>query len=431
MDHDRNSKWIIVPFIVSTSFFSNFQTSGGDTPMIIKNQVKEKNCPKYDQKKVEKSFDLNQILDPTLTHAIIAILSDHFHQKIHITSLVQLSEAQRRNRIIRVGIGSPEGSIPTSLIFKQTLKEGTIENDEDSLRRFSRDWAGLEFLGHLKFEFVPQFYGGSLKHRFVLLEDLGEQHVSLVDSLTSSNSQEAEAALFRYVKCLGQFHAASYEKTHIYSKILHKLNPASEPWETDLKRYLEKTLPKFESLFTTLGISESRCLWEELKGVFKANIEPGSFTTLTHGDICPDNVFDNPQKNEMHLIDFEHAAVRSALLDATYLRMSMPTCWCARAIPPKLVQSLEVAYREELMKKIPAAKDDKAYDTAYVNACAFWMLKGIVNIKNILDKEDVCGSGPTPKNSLWKLKRTFCDRALFLGYKYLLRFRENTINCPL
>lgn len=58
-------------------------------------------------------------------------------------------------------------------------------------------------------------------------------------------------------------------------------------------------------------------------------LSPGSFTILTHGDICPDNVFDHEECKDLQLIDFEWVFVRNALLDDTYLRMSMPICWCA------------------------------------------------------------------------------------------------------
>jgi hypothetical protein len=45
------------------------------------------------------------------------------------------------------------------------------------------------------------------------------------------------------------------------------------------------------------------------------------------------------------------------LLDGTYLRMSMPTGWCAKAIPIDVIESLEIIYREELKRTIPAAND--------------------------------------------------------------------------
>lgn len=366
-------------------------------------QTLSKNYGQIPKEEIKTSDELHPGLDAILRGEISTILTDYFKQGIHIKSYTVLSEAKRRNRIIRAHIEGSSKSTPKHIIFKQTLKEDQTESDQDSLRRFSRDWAGLEFLSNINFQFSPHFYGGSLKHRFVLLEDLGELHVSLVDSLTSDKLQDAKAALHRLVKSMGQFHAAGYEKTQEYFKILHQLNPNLDTWQNDLDRSLEKSVPQLQSLLKKLNISASEELWKDIKSVLKSNIGPGPFTTLIHGDICPDNVFDNPLNGEMHFIDFEHASVRSALLDGTYLRMGMPTCWCAKAIPNNLILELENIYREELKKKIPATHDDKVYHTAYVNACAFWMLnKGILLIEDVLDEERVGGSGPTPPNSLWK-----------------------------
>ncbi len=97
----------------------------------------------------------------------------------------------------------------TAMVKEKKSHEQTLKNPEDRIFRvrailppphkkvlqairffrFARDWAGLEFLSSLEGEhpITPQFYGGSINHRFILIEDLGENHVSLVDSLTGSN----------------------------------------------------------------------------------------------------------------------------------------------------------------------------------------------------------------------------------------------------
>ena len=82
----------------------------------------------------------------------------------------------------------------------------------------------------------------------------------------------------------------------------------------------------------------------------------------------------------------------------------MPTCWCVKAIPEDLINSLEATYRAELIKGIPAAKDDEAYHTAYTNACAFWMLNVLGEIEKVMDEDRVYYSGPVPEKSLWKPK---------------------------
>jgi hypothetical protein len=125
---------------------------------------------------------------------------------------------------------------------------------------------------------------------------------------------------------------------------------------------------------------------------------------LTHGDICPDNVFDHIAQ-DLQLIDFEWAFVRNALLDGTYLRMSMPTCWCAKSIPNDIIEPLEHIYREELKRTIPAAADDLAYTSAYSKACGFWVLQQTLpHLDGILLQDRIGPSGPVPEGPLWKVE---------------------------
>lgn len=104
--------------------------------------------------------------------------------------------------------------------------EATDDDDKDAYARFARDWAGLEFLSGIKqwHHNVPKFYGGNKEHRFILLEDLGLEHISLVDSLTLPNRAETIAALTRFMMALGNVHAASFGQVSEYETILHNIN---------------------------------------------------------------------------------------------------------------------------------------------------------------------------------------------------------------
>ena len=351
----------------------------------------------------EQSF--GQSAHSEIVKDAIDILEKRFNATIQMQSVVQLSEPQRRNLLLRIYLQSPHTQVPRSVILKQTLSQDSSKQEDDQIvGRFARDWAGLEFLSSLEVEhpITPQFYGGSTHHRFILIEDLGENHVSLVDSLTGGNKDVAKEALSRFVKCLGQLHANGYGKTETYFKILKKIRPQAESQEEKYHITLDKTFPRLESLLDQLHVTLSEGTQSEIAEVFKANFTPGPFTTLIHGDICPDNLFDNRETNELRLIDFEWGFVKSALLDGTYLRMSFPTCWCAKRIPNELLPSLEEAYRQELIKTIPAAANDAEYNDAYVQACAFWMLKSVLFIEDVLEHEENRPSGDIPPESLWK-----------------------------
>ncbi|MDA0782463.1 MAG: phosphotransferase [Proteobacteria bacterium] len=340
-------------------------------------------------------------LDPNIKQEVLGILAKSFSHDIQIKSVIRLSKPERRNLILRIILQSPSGKTPQSLIFKQSFHEKDSDDEKELLGRFARDWAGLEFLSGLNIEpsIAPQFYGGSEKHRFILLEDLGDVHFSLVDSLTGKDRKAAIAALTRYMQRMGQYHASAYGKTDEYNKILQKLNPGAKVWKDDFD-----DLPKANTMLEKLGIKSTSELDEEIFRVFNTMKKSMDFTTYIHGDICPDNVFDDPKNDIMHVIDFEWGYVGNALLDATYLRMSMPTCWCVKALPKDVIEPLEIIYLQELAKNIPAALDDNLYNESYVCACAYWVvILFAYGIDGVLDKElDILNTEFKDPHPNWK-----------------------------
>jgi hypothetical protein len=346
-----------------------------------------------------------QAINPNVLQEAQHLLQQHFATPCKIKSVTSLSEPERRNVVLRLYLENKSNDIPPSIILKQSLPEATDDNDKEAYARFARDWAGLEFLSGVKqwHHNVPKFYGGNKEYRFILLEDLGLNHISLVDSLTLPNRAEAINALSRFMMALGNFHAASFGHVGEYETILHNINEHAESIKDELDFMFNDLLPKLELANKHLGLTVTAAIIHEAQSLIKSLITPGAFTVLTHGDICPDNVFDHKNSQELQLIDFEWAVVRNALLDGTYLRMSMPTCWCAKAIPNEVIEPLEAIYREQLKRAIPAASDDFAYITAYTEACGFWLLQQTIPFLNsVIDNDRVGSSGPTPENSLWK-----------------------------
>ncbi|MCW8397696.1 GNAT family N-acetyltransferase [Legionella sp. PATHC038] len=355
-------------------------------------------------------MSIQQTINPVILQKVTQMLQHLFMTEIEIDSLQFLSEPDRRNIVLRIMLNSNLSTIPKSIIFKQSLPEKSETDDQDAYARFARDWAGLEFANqiHQNMHNVPHFYGGDKEHRFILIEDLGKRHISLVDTLTLPDRDRAILALRRFMKALGSFHAAGFAKTARYEAILSQIHGIAETHQedldftrTDLLEKLRTTTKNLNLTLTTECINESTLLIESL-------LKPGPFTVLTHGDICPDNVFDHEETGDLQLIDFEWAFVRNALLDGTYLRMSMPTCWCAQAIPEDVISPLEIIYREELKRTIPAASDDLAYAKAYTEACGFWLLQQTLPFLNsTLEKDRVGPSGPTPENSLWNAEENW------------------------
>lgn len=192
------------------------------------------------------------------------ILEKYFSQPISIKQLECLSEAERRNVILRVHLEPISGTTPTTVILKQSSQEED-EPEKDSFARFARDWAGLEFLsrfetfGHI----IPKFYGGNRELRFILQEDLGAEHASLVDTLTAANKKEAVAALECFMGALGRMHVASFGHVQEYTAVLENdrvgpsgLTPAGSLWKPEENNVRPRVLARL-SAFIEVAESEN------------------------------------------------------------------------------------------------------------------------------------------------------------------------------
>jgi len=355
-----------------------------------------------------------QGLTQALKEEASALLEKHFGNTVKIGSIISLrEEPDRRNNVFRIILKNNDHSVPSSVILKQSLPEPSDSDDKDAYARFSRDWAGLAFLNSLPgiAHTIPKLYAGSKAQRFVIIEDLGNEHISLVDALTIPDKDKAISALDRFVKSLGKFHAASFGKIPHYGTFLFKINEHANTLSEDLIFNLEDLISNLKLANQRLALPVRDNILIEATEIIKAIIEPGDFTVLTHGDICPDNVFDHD--NEMQLIDFEWISPRNALLDGTYLRMSMPTCWCAKAIPDDIIEASETIYRDELKARIPAASDEQAYHRAYTQACGFWLLRTMCALNSTLEKDELWPSDKIPEKSLWKADENWVRPRVF------------------
>lgn len=314
-----------------------------------------------------------------------ALLNNYFSQNINISSAVLLSEAERRNVLLRISLESENPSLVKSLIIKQHLTEKNSQGDQEAFNRFARDWSAHLFLNQLcgHEPLVPKFYGGSVKARFIILEDLGQKHVSLVDALTGNNKAEAMSALKRYTIQMARLHGLAHRDLANYNFIFNNFKSSNLVEQNGY----DNAIREIVSILHKLGIILNSDTKNEIKRVLKILREPSEFTTLIHGDLCPDNVFDYPKTNKLRIIDFEWSSLSNALLDGVYIRMNMPTCWCAKAFPEDIIEELELIYQEELAKYIPQALDKKLYLESYSAACAYWMLWNIIAIKEVWEKD--------------------------------------------
>lgn len=199
-------------------------------------------------------------------------ISEYFQTTIHVSKVIQLSEPDRRNLILRLLINQAATGIPGSIILKKTAVEkqifekGEQETEAEQRSRFAHDWAGLQFLTQLNSRCAPLFYAGNLEHKFILIEDLGVEHHSLVDPLTRTNSpanqQEAELALLNYMRNLGKLHAETAMKSQLFSSILQRIYP-----ESSRLHFPDSEIPSVIKRFNILSKDKLNELKKEIEGL--------------------------------------------------------------------------------------------------------------------------------------------------------------------
>ncbi len=80
-------------------------------------------------------LNITHQFDSVITSAA-QLLSQRVGEPVQLTDVVCISEEDRRNRLLRVGVANPPVSLPTSLIIKQVVaKEYNSFSKIDSLDR--------------------------------------------------------------------------------------------------------------------------------------------------------------------------------------------------------------------------------------------------------------------------------------------------------
>ena len=360
------------------------------------------------------------------------LMSGYLKRTVNFSKVIQLSEPDRRNIIFRLLIDKPDKDIPKTIILKQNATETNkfditkSETETEKLSRFAHDWAGIEFLTEIGSDHAPRFYAGSLEHKFILIEDLGLPHPSLVGPLTRSYSQtnilEATYALITYVRRIGRMQVDTFGKSDQFTAILNRIYPHAHRFNFLLEVDVADMMKQFQQLIR----ENSQAFQKELQNVVEFSKYNTDFHVFLHGDICPDNVY--YQGHEIKLIDFEFGDFGNALIDGVYLRMNMPSCWCSKAVPKPILYQMEAAYRDELRKGIPAANDDYAYNKQLTYACAYWLIRTLSAMD--VNREWICPSGPVEPDSEWNPKENGFRPRILSRLDSFIECSKNTGHLP-
>ena len=325
-----------------------------------------------------------------------------------------------RNQIVRFVVADAPTGSPATIIVKtaQGTPEAQFDPENDTTEspawRFYNEWAGNRFLNGIQTlsPLNAQIYGGNASAGIIVLEDLGKPS-SLADAMQDTDSARLHDALLRYAKGLGQLHAVTMGREAELWQFRTFAGGKIAAHEPKGAAWLRDEVVTFRKQADALGVVVSAAWNDEAAQVAALLDAPGPFSAFLPGDTCPDNhrLMEN---GSLRFFDFEFAGFGHALLDAAYLCMPFPTCWCVNRLPEAITDELISAYRAELAAACPEARDDKKFAFGLAAACAFWMVCTLAwGAKEAIEKDDEWGISTTRQRIPFRLNNfaQFAEKA--------------------
>lgn len=307
------------------------------------------------------------------------LVKQTFGEQVVITHYDNIAPDDRDHHFILRLFLQGENS-PDTVILKYHARWGKIPWDEQSkeTHRLANDYAGCYFLSQFDtpIPFSPKAYNIDLSKNLMLIEDIRQVDRNYVEVLLDDSRPNAEKELTKLMVYMAQMHGQTSQRVQEYITYRDELDERNARDHELIARALMDAIPQLKHAFTAIDFSVTDAFFDEYKMLIEIIREPNSFLGYVHGDPCPDNIL--IVDNQPQLIDFELSGAGLVLLDAMYLRMMFPTCWCVGETAPSLVEKLEDIYRAELSKYIPAAADDTQWQKYLTAACGYWVIYTLV-----------------------------------------------------
>jgi hypothetical protein len=305
--------------------------------------------------------------DPEVLATVVAaesVLSRRFGAKIKLSEPVDLGGSER-SVVLRVRVAASPFSLPRTLVLKRYL-----EPPERHCDSFVREAASYQLFTALASEdrMCPELFAHAPDSRLVVLEDLGGAP-TLADKLLGHDARGAERALLSWARSLGRLHATTAGREADFDALERRLTPPDlkDPLAVDGATALEELPALLESelgLPTPVQAVEHAAKSRRL-------METGRHRAFSPSDSCPDNNLITDRG--VRFLDFEGGCVRNAILDAAYLRVPFPSCWCPFALPAGMTDAMLAGWRAEVRVVWPDLDDDSVLLPRLLDAQLFWV----------------------------------------------------------
>ncbi len=308
----------------------------------------------------------------------------------------QVLRDQYRNRVVRCPVLDGAAGPHQAVVIKASLADDgspfVAEPDESgsSAWRYFNELGGTDFLFKHAPDTCAELLASDPTLGVLVLEDLGDGD-SLANVIQREDPAAAEAALTSYALGLARMHAGTVGLKAEWRASRLALGGTQTGLDPEGPNWIRENVGDLVKLAAEVGVTPAAGFDADIESVRQEIDAPGAYEAFSPNDTCPDNHRLMPD-GSVRFFDFEFAGFRHALLDAAYLQVPFPTCWCVNRFPAGMRERLGETYRQALSVSVPAARDIEQYERALSACCAFWALMTVSwNREHILKNDDKWG----------------------------------------
>ncbi|HEY1574018.1 MAG TPA: hypothetical protein VGG05_21940 [Pseudonocardiaceae bacterium] len=293
------------------------------------------------------------------------VLSHRFGASIRLADPEDLG-GSGTSTVVRVRVASTPFSLPRTLVVKR-YGPPTPPAQGDA---FVQEAVSYQLFTALSADerMCPEMFAHDGAERLVVLEDLGRAP-TLADKLVGNDPKAAERALLSWSRSLGRMHASTAGREADFDALSRRLGVSRviDPLASAGHQAFEE-LP--ELLADALGVVTSSAAHRRASGSSWL-LDSHSHRAFSPSDACPDN--NVITSKGVRFLDFEGGCWRDVLLDAGYLRVPFPSCWCSFTLPAGMTEAMVAAWRAEIRDVWPDLDDDDVLLPGLLDAQLFWV----------------------------------------------------------
>lgn len=322
--------------------------------------------------RVETTARAGAVPNPTTDQAIAdaleaaqSVLSGRFGATVELSDAEDLGGSERTT-VVRARVTKTPFALPKTLVVKHYGPRAGAAAAES----FAREAVSYQLFTALAEEdrMCPELFAHDAGERVLVIEDLGHAP-TLADKLLGRDATVAERTLLTYARSLGRLHAATAGREADFDALLRRIGTSCtpDPQLADADRALAELPSLFADLFDLRETRMAERVAEQTDWL-RTSAKHRAFSP---GDLCPDNNLITSKG--ARFLDFEGGRMRDVLLDAAYLRVPFPSCWCAFDLPRGMSEAMLAAWRAEVTGMWPELGDDTVFHPRLLDAQLFWV----------------------------------------------------------